>query len=141
MTTRALPAVSLIMTVRNEADSLPRLLDSIVRQTLQPDEVVIADGGYTDCNQEIAWSYTDILPLRQLDVPGANISEGRNAAIQAASHDIIAATDAGVVLDPDWLQRLMTPIQDENVDVVSGFFVPEGNSAFDLAMGATVLPS
>src|SRR5688572_9534588 len=98
------PYVSLIMTVRNEAKSLPRLLNSILLQTLQPDEVVIADGGSTDGTQAIARSYADRLSLRLLDVPGANISEGRNAAIRAASHDMIAATDAGVVLDPDWLQ-------------------------------------
>src|SRR5687767_15092723 len=135
------PKVSLIMTVRNEAESLPRLLDSVLRQTLQPDEVIIADGGSTDGTQDIARSYADRLSLRLLDVPGANISEGRNAAIRAASHDMIAATDAGVVLDPDWLQRLIAPLQVEDADVVSGFFVPEGDSAFDIAMGATVLPS
>lgn len=140
-TTESMQHVSLIMTVRNEAESLPRLLDSVLRQTLLPDEIVIADGGSTDSTQEIIRSYMDRLPVRLLDVPGANISEGRNAAIREASHDIIAATDAGVVLDPGWLQALIAPFEDDRVDVVSGFFVPEAATAFETAMGATVLPS
>lgn len=129
------------MTVRNEAESLPQLLDSVLRQTLLPDEIVIADGGSTDGTQEIARAYGDRLPLRLLDVPGANISEGRNAAIREAQHGIIAATDAGVVLDPGWLEALIAPFEDDSVDIVSGFFVPEVATTFEIAMGATVLPS
>jgi glycosyltransferase involved in cell wall biosynthesis len=129
------------MTVRNEADSLPRLLDSLLGQTVLPDEVVIADGGSTDGTQEIARSYKDRLPLRLLEVPGANISEGRNAAIREVGHNIIASTDAGVVLDPGWLEALTAPFDDAAVDVVSGFFVPEAATALEIAMGATVLPS
>jgi len=133
--------VSLIMTVRNEAESLPRLLDSVMRQTLLPNEVVIADGGSTDGTQEIVRSYMDRLPVSLLEAPGANISEGRNAAIREASHDIIAATDAGVVLNPNWLEALVVPFEDNRVDVVSGFFVPEADTAFEMAMGATILPA
>ena len=137
----ALPQVSLIMTVRNEARSLPRLLDSVLMQTVLPEEVVIADGGSTDGTPDIARSYMDRLPLRLLEVPGANISQGRNAAIKKARHGIVAVTDAGVVLDPGWLEALTVPFEDETVDIVAGFFVPEAGTAFETAMGATVLPS
>jgi len=40
--------VSVVATVLNEADSLPRLLDSLAAQTRLPDEVVICDGGSPD---------------------------------------------------------------------------------------------
>ncbi|HUP28116.1 MAG TPA: glycosyltransferase [Chloroflexia bacterium] len=133
--------VSLIMTVRNEAHSLPRLLDSIIAQTRLPDEVVIADGGSTDGTQQIVRAYADRLPLRLVEVPGANISQGRNAAIREAHHSIIAATDAGVVLEHEWLEALAAPLSNEAIDVVAGFFVPEARSTFELAMGATVLPA
>jgi glycosyltransferase involved in cell wall biosynthesis len=131
------------MTVRNEASSIARLLDSIAAQTLQPDEIVIADGGSTDGTQEVVTSYMDRLPVRLLAVPGANISEGRNAAIRNASHDIIAATDAGVRLEPGWLEALVGPLLDdaEGADVVSGFFLPDPQTPFEVAMGATVLPA
>ncbi|HEX8219401.1 MAG TPA: glycosyltransferase [Chloroflexia bacterium] len=135
--------ISLIMTVRNEAASIARLLDSVLAQTLQPDEVVIADGGSTDGTQEVISSYMDRLPVRLLALPGANISEGRNAAIRNARYDIIAATDAGVRLEPGWLAALVGPLLEEGdaVDVVSGFFLPDPQTPFEVAMGATVLPA
>jgi GT2 family glycosyltransferase len=52
-------------------------------------------------------------------------------------------TDAGVRLDPGWLEALAAPLLagDPPVDVASGFFVPDPQSPFERAMGATVLPA
>jgi glycosyltransferase involved in cell wall biosynthesis len=130
------------MTVRNEAASLPALLDSILGQRVRPDEIVIVDGGSTDGTQDVALAYSERLPLRVIELPGANISQGRNAAIRAAKHGIIAATDGGVRLDPGWLENLIRPFDGGKppVDVVSGFFVADPHTPFERAMGATVLP-
>ena len=43
-------------------------------------------------------------------------------------------------MDPDWLERLHSALGDD-VDVVSGFFRPTASTAFERAMGATVLPA
>jgi glycosyltransferase involved in cell wall biosynthesis len=139
----SLPPVSLIMTVRDEAASLPALFDSLMWQHVRPDEIVIVDGGSTDGTQDVVLAYSDRLPLRLIELPGANISQGRNAAIRASKYDIIAATDAGVRLDPGWLESLVRPFTGEvpHVDVVSGFFVADPQTAFEGAMGATVLPA
>jgi glycosyltransferase involved in cell wall biosynthesis len=132
--------VSLIVTVKNEAGSLPTLLDSIAAQTRPPDEVVVCDGGSTDATLSILHAETRF-PLRVVERPGANISQGRNAAIEAASGDIIASTDAGVRLESDWLQHLIAPFErDPKTMVVSGFFLPAPQTVFEVAMGATVLP-
>jgi Glycosyl transferase family 2 len=55
--------------------------------------------------------------------PGANIARGRNVAIRAATHDVIAVTDADCVLAPDWLERILAPIE-EGAHVVAGFYRP-----------------
>jgi glycosyltransferase involved in cell wall biosynthesis len=158
--------VSLIMTVRNEAESLPGLLESILAGTMLPAEIVIVDGGSSDGTQNVARSYGDRLPIRVIERRGANISEGRNAAIEAAGYEIIAATDAGVRLEARWLEELVAPfladggrwtvdggrrLADNNppstvhrppsVDVVSGFFVADPRTLFERALGATVLPA
>lgn len=134
---------SLILTVLNEAGGISRLLDSVLAQTLQPSEIVVVDGGSNDGTQGIISAYMDRLPLRLLALPGANISQGRNAAIYNARHDIILVTDAGVRLDPGWTQALAGPLLDAQtgVDVVSGFFLPDPQTPFEAAMGATVLPA
>jgi glycosyltransferase involved in cell wall biosynthesis len=152
--------VSVIATVRNEESAIGSLLDSLLAQTRLPDEVVLVDGGSTDATRQIALSYRDRgLPLRLLDAPGANISQGRNIAIRAATGDIIASTDAGVTLVPAWLESLLAhlelaggqvtppveaPLPDGGealaAGVVSGFFQAAPRSVFETALGATTLP-
>lgn len=133
--------ISVIATVLNEGESIRGLLNSLVEQTCQPDEIVITDGGSSDPTVAILQSYADRLPLRVLVVPGCNISAGRNRAIEAARGDIIAVTDAGVRLERDWLECLTQPLlSDSEIQVVSGFFQADPQNAFEVAMGATVLP-
>ena len=138
--------VSVIATVLNEGPAIERLLESLAGQSRVPDEVVIVDGGSTDETFSVLkrWSESERLPLRVLRKPGANISEGRNAAIAAARGDVIATTDAGVRLEPGWLEALVAPFEkgdeEQFVSVVAGWFVPEPQTAFEAAMGATVLP-
>jgi glycosyltransferase involved in cell wall biosynthesis len=134
--------VSLIATVRNEAHSLPRLLDSIAAQTRAPDEIVIVDGGSTDETLHILQAYRARLRLTIIAQPGANISQGRNIAIRAATGDIICATDAGTRLDEHWVEELVKPFETnlQTVQVVAGFFVPDPHTVFETALAATTLP-
>ncbi len=131
--------VSVVTTVLNEAESLPRLLDSLAAQTSPPDEVLICDGGSTDGTPALLEAERR-LPLRVVRLPGANISQGRNAVIRLATGDIIAVTDAGVRLSPQWLEEITAPFEDTNVQTVAGFFNPDPQTVFEVAMGATVLP-
>ena len=122
--------VSVILTVLNEASASERLLESLAAQTYPADEVVVVDGGSTDGTIEVLdrWAGGGRLPLRILVHPGANISAGRNAAIAAASGPIIAVTDAGVRLEPDWLKELVAPFQAGEraaVPAVAGWFVAD----------------
>ncbi len=131
---------ALIVTVLNEAGTIDDLLASVAAQTSPPDEVIVVDGGSRDGTFERLESWCGRLPLRLLREEGATISRGRNLAVAAASADVIASTDAGVRLDADWMARLLAAL-DDGVDVVSGFFVADGDTTFERAMGATVLPA
>ncbi|HJX39077.1 MAG TPA: glycosyltransferase [Anaerolineae bacterium] len=133
--------VSVIVTVKDEAASIDGLLHSLARQTVLPSEVVIVDGGSTDGTVERIENSDQLLPIKLLVRDGANISQGRNEAIRAACGQIIASTDAGVSLVPQWLEELTRPLdEDPTIDVVSGFFLPDPKTPFEVAMGATVLP-
>ena len=136
--------VSLIATVKDEARSIQRLLDSISAQTRPPDEVLIADGGSRDETPRLleAWGARQPFPVQVLRLAGANIAQGRNAAIRAARGDVIAVTDAGVRLDERWLERLVAPLEGtgDPPQAVAGFFLPDPHNAFEMAMAATVLP-
>jgi glycosyltransferase involved in cell wall biosynthesis len=135
--------ISVVATVLNEANTLPHLLDSLAAQTRLPDEVIVCDGGSTDTTLSVLETYQAAhhLPLRFFQQPGGYISQGRNAAIEAATGDIIAVTDAGVRLSQHWLEEITAPFAEAGTEAVAGFFVPDPQTVFETAMGATVLPA
>lgn len=133
--------VTLVATVLNEGSSIAGLMDSIAAQSRPPDEVIICDGGSTDNTLAVLKSYANRLPLRVIEQPGANISQGRNAAIRTAAHDLIAVTDAGVRLEPGWLSNLISPLESNpRLSVAAGFFRSDPATPFEVALGATTLP-
>lgn len=115
--------ISLILTTKNEEDSIGSLLDSIKNQSVKPDETVIADSCSTDKTIKIINSYKKTLPVKLISQK-CNRSEGRNLAISHAQNEIIAATDAGCVLDKNWLKNITAPFTNPRVDVVSGYYKP-----------------
>jgi glycosyltransferase involved in cell wall biosynthesis len=132
--------VSVIVTVFNEANSIEGLMQSLTAQTRPPDEIVVVDGGSTDGTVDIL-RRLGIASLVVREKSGANISQGRNLAIQSASHEVIACTDAGVRLDPDWLAQLAAPFASTAPpEVVCGFFLADPQSCFERALGAATLP-
>ena len=140
------PAVAVVMTVWNEAANIGAVIASLRAQTRPPDSVVVVDGGSTDGTVAAieAAAAGAPWPLQLLVRPGANISQGRNAAIAAAATPIVAVTDAGVRLPPTWLAALVAPFAGPDgagVDVASGFFAPDPQTLFERALGATVLPA
>ncbi|MHB0874674.1 MAG: glycosyltransferase [Anaerolineae bacterium] len=135
--------ISLVATVRNEAATLAGWLASIEAQSRLPDEVVLVDGGSSDGTAAMLrrWGEGQPFPVHVHEAPGANISHGRNLAIELAAGPIIAVTDAGTSLTPRWLEALTAPFAGADApDVVAGVFRGQAEGAFQTAMSATVLP-
>jgi glycosyltransferase involved in cell wall biosynthesis len=128
--------ISLISTVKNCADGVDEFLASLASQTRKPDEVIIVDGGSTDDTAERFERDGTITLIRE---PGANISRGRNIALAAASHDFIAVTDADCVLEPNWLEAIVAPLE-AGADVSMGFYAPVIDGFFQACMAAVNLP-
>lgn len=133
--------VALITTVLNEYGSLPYWIQGLATQSRLPDECVIVDGGSTDGTLEYLRSHPFPFPCRILRAPGAGISSGRNIAIEAATADAIVVTDAGTHADPEWLQRLIEPLESyPEVDLVAGFFRPAPGDFWTATLAAATLP-
>jgi glycosyltransferase involved in cell wall biosynthesis len=112
--------VSLVATVRNAHPAVERWLESVRRQTRPPDEVVVVDGGSTDGTLAALRAAPDITVV---EAPGANIARGRNLAVRAAAHDVIAVSDGDCVLAEDWLERILRPIEAGGL-AAAGFYRP-----------------
>lgn len=128
--------VTLISTVKDCAASADAFLASLSAQTRAPDEVIIVDGGSSDGTAE-AYARDDRVTM--IVEPGVNIARGRNVALAAATHDVVAATDADCELDDRWLEAIVAPIED-GADVSMGWYEPMLDSTFDRCMAAVNLP-
>jgi glycosyltransferase involved in cell wall biosynthesis len=128
--------VTLIATVLNAGDHVGDFLASVAAQTRRPDEVVIVDGGSTDGTLAILRAAEGVTVLEE---PGANIARGRNVAIAAATHDVLAVADADCTYEPAWLEHLLAPIE-AGADVSMGRTDPLVDS-FLAACTTAAIPS
>jgi len=134
--------VSLVIPVRDEERSLPALISSIRAQTYPAAEVVIVDGGSTDRTVEVGRGLTaGDARFRFVEAGEATPGRGRNVGTEAARSEWVAYTDAGIRLEPTWLERLAGEAErDPGAEVVYGNFEPAGDSFFERAAALAYVP-
>jgi glycosyltransferase involved in cell wall biosynthesis len=128
--------VSLVVPVKNEADSIECLMASVAGQARRPDEVIIVDGGSDDCTPEIVEEWLRRRSLsdwgRVVRVDDATPGKGRNIGVADAKYEWIAFTDAGIRVEQQWLERSIEAAErDGRVDVVYGSCEPETGTFFE----------
>ncbi len=124
--------ITVVVPVRNEEHSIRSLLQSLLQQTLPPDEIVIVDGGSTDATQRIVEGQTQQQSnLHLIREANALPGKGRNVGAAFASNDWLAFTDAGVSPANDWLAQLAESARiNPETDVVYGGWEPITDSFF-----------
>jgi hypothetical protein len=138
-----MPAVSVTSTVLNEVDDIEALVESLMRQTLAPAEVIIVDGGSTDGTWERLLAarskYPSLIAIRDescsLQRSPGPIARGRNVGISAASSEVIVCTDCGCTQDSDWLANLTAPIFNgaSEYSVGGSYIDPANSTVWDIA--------
>ncbi len=115
--------ISLVSTILNDKAGALLLFIDLEKQSRFPDEMVVVDGGSQDGTWEFLLQRVNTLPfpLRPIQINGANVSHGRNQAIEAAQGEWIVTTDFGCRLDPLWIEKLVSPYeQDRTIQIVTG---------------------
>ncbi|MBI5620667.1 glycosyltransferase [Candidatus Gottesmanbacteria bacterium] len=119
------PTISIIIPTLNEEKFLPNLLDSIVRQTEKPCEVIVADGGSNDRTVSVAGSYKKKLPIRVVGCARPGVSLQRNKGASETKGEWLVFVDADSVLLPYCLSRLVDFIQTEKPKFVTSWGKPD----------------
>ncbi len=136
-------AVSVVVPVRDEAEAVSGLLDSLRAQSRAPSEIVVVDGGSRDRTLEIvARSAREDARIRLVRAQDAFPGVGRNLGVETAVHDVIAFSDAGIRLEPGWLEALCAPMEaDPTVDVVYGHLDPVTDTFFRECAALAYVPA
>lgn len=131
--------LSFVATVYNEENTIKLFIESILTQSVPPDEIIIVDGGSKDKTVAVLNAYKSKVTV--FIQPG-NRSVGRNFGIQKARSDNILISDAGCILDKKWAEAISKPLENKAIDVVSGFYEPIAETTFErcLATYTCVMP-
>lgn len=142
-TERGRDPVAVALTVKSEGPSIRCLLDALFEQTSPPAEVVIADGGSEDETVPVIQAYIARgRPVRLIEAPGACRGRGRNLAIAASRHEIVALIDGGCLPEPAWLERLAAELEAPPAkDVVFGIVRPLADSVFTECVSTALFPA
>jgi glycosyltransferase involved in cell wall biosynthesis len=134
--------VSVIVPVRDEEHSIRELLDSLLKQTRPPDEIVITDGGSVDATPQIIEEYIQNgAPVRLIRAGVALPGRGRNLGAAAAQFEWLGFTDAGIRLENNWLETLVArAAQDNSIDIVYGSWEPVTNTFFKECAAIAYVP-
>ncbi len=112
------PKVSVYIPAYNVAEFLPQSIESLLAQTLPPDEILVIDDGSHDATPEIAARYPQITLIRHEQNLG--LAAARNTAFRRARNELVASLDADCVADANWLVSLATHFADPKITGAGG---------------------
>ena len=105
--------VSVVIPVYNDQHFLDKCLQSLMRQTRLPDEVIVVDNNCTDDSAKIASGYKFVTII---DEPTQGICAATKTGLDhaAANSDIVLRCDADSRPAVDWIEKVTTKFQYDN---------------------------
>ena len=117
--------ISVYITSFNKSLFISEAIESVLSQTLKPDELIIIDDASTDNSREIIDGYKNRYPdiIKVLhNYKNLGISRTRNRALEKCSGDFITFLDADDYFYPNKLEFESNLLKDKNVNVVYSNF-------------------
>jgi glycosyltransferase involved in cell wall biosynthesis len=120
--------VSCIVPVFNGEKYLAEAIESIVKQSYRPIEIIIADDGSTDGTAMVAERYHQ--QIRYLRQANAGTAAARNLGLSVAAGEFVAFLDADDLWHPEKLARQVACFREEHkldycVAHAQNFWIPE----------------
>jgi glycosyltransferase involved in cell wall biosynthesis len=136
----ALPGVSIVVPVLDEERHLEESVARLLGQRYAgPLEVVLALGPSTDGTDAIAGRLAAADPrLRFVPNPTGRTPAGLNAAIAAATYDVIVRCDGHALVPDDYVSVAVEVLERTGADNVGGMMAAEGTTPFERAVAAAM---
>ena len=133
------PGVSVVMPVRNEEASLEEAVRAVLDAGYAgPLEVVIAVGPSEDATASIAAALAEHDAVTAVDNPSGRTPDGLNAAIEAASHDVIVRMDGHARMPRGYVDLAVDALARTGAANVGGRMVPESDETFARAVAVAM---
>lgn len=112
------PSVSIVIPVKNGADTIGDMLSALFNQAWAPHdlEIIVVDNGSTDRTRDVVKQF-DVTLLEET-TPG--VSAARNRGLKQARGEIYISVDADTLPTRYWLKEIVAPFSDPDVILVGG---------------------
>ncbi len=117
--------LSIITPTLNEEKYLPKLLESIKRQSFKDYEIIVADFNSKDKTRKIARRYKCKI------VNGGKPSAARNNGAKIAKGNMLFFIDADCIINKSFLQEALNEIESRNLDAAGCYAVPQSKKISD----------
>ena len=97
------PTVSVVIIAYNEEEYIAKTLDSLMKQTIKPEEIIVVDNNSEDRTAEIASKYKGVRVVSEKE---QGMSPARNRGFNEARSKILVKLDADTVLEEDFIRNL-----------------------------------
>lgn len=101
--------ISTVVCTHNRAPYLAKAIESLVSQTIAPDEyeIIVVDNRSTDATKEVVKTFTSVRSLKYIYEPTLGLAHARNAGWHRASGKYVAYLDDDAVASSVWLENIM----------------------------------
>jgi len=117
--------LSIIMHTLERYDCLEDVLIFLRSQTVQPDEIVIADQTPLEKRPKGFYENYSDLPIKLLNLDRPSHAPAQNKAAKASSGDLLLFLDDDIEFSNDFIEQYLYVLETEHVDVVQGAFSDE----------------
>lgn len=114
------PRASIVIPTYNRPDDLRNCIESILKQTVRPYEIIVVDDGNLQeppLRKECEAASIKYIYLKK-NIPGLTAS--RNAGIKEASGDIVFFFDDDVILFPDYVKEILNIYKEDIKEKIGG---------------------
>jgi len=106
-------SIAAVIPLYNGARWIEQTINSVLSQTLSPDEFIIVDDGSTDSGPAIVERFAKDHPLTLLRKPNGGQSSARNFGIAHSKSALIALLDHDDIWYPNHLEVLVRPFKED----------------------------
>src|SRR4030065_2472512 len=112
--------ISIVIPTFNSAKVLKTCLESLANKTVgrKKYEVIVVDDGSTDETKDIVAKY----PVRYIHQQNRGPAAARNNGVNHAQGEIVLFTDADCDPEPNWIEEMIKPLNDNQVVGVKGAY-------------------